>query len=78
MAQPAPVTIHIEAIGSIPRAIDLIERVSRGEFPPRSSLPLYLVPLYEDPVRNTIERLRPQALPLLRTGTHRKFHNVAT
>ena len=51
MSKPSPVTIPTEPIGSIPRPVDLIERVAKsdGEDP-------NLAPLYEDAIRDTIER----------------------
>src|ERR1700737_569756 len=51
MATPAPTPIPTEPIGSIPRPVDLIERIAKGdsEDPNRA-------PLYEDAIRDTIER----------------------
>jgi len=49
MAKPPPITIPTEPIGSIPRPVDLIERVSRGES--------------EDPtLRSSLRRMRDSVL----------------
>ena len=53
-----------EPIGSIPRPVDLIERVARGGIDDPN-----LAPLYEDAIRDTIERFEPQARPALRTAS---------
>ena len=63
MAKPAPVTIATEPIGSIPRPVDLIERIAKGDSEDRR-----LDPLYEDAIRKTIEQLKPQALRWLPTA----------
>ncbi len=47
MAKPAPVAIPTEPIGSIPRPLDLIERVAKGD-----SEDPNLEPLYEDAIRD--------------------------
>jgi 5-methyltetrahydropteroyltriglutamate--homocysteine methyltransferase len=73
MAKPAPNTIPTEPIGSIPRPVDLIERVSRGD-----SEDPNLVPLYEDAVRDTIERFEATGSPVVTDGEQRKFHNFCT
>jgi len=44
-------TIPTEPIGSIPRPVDLIERVAKGDREDPS-----LAPLYEDAIQDTIER----------------------
>jgi methionine synthase II (cobalamin-independent) len=51
MMKSPPITIPTEPIGNIPRPVDLIERVSRGE-----SEDTNLAPLYKDAVRDTVER----------------------
>jgi hypothetical protein len=52
MAKPASLTIPTEPIGSIPRPLDLIERVAkRGD-----SEDPDLAPFYEEAIRDTIER----------------------
>jgi 5-methyltetrahydropteroyltriglutamate--homocysteine methyltransferase len=73
MLNPAPITIPTEPIGSIPRPIDLIERVSRGD----SDDPNFAA-LYEDAVRDTIERFQATGSPVVTDGEQRKFHNFCT
>src|SRR6202165_998580 len=73
MAKPAPITIPTEPIGSIPRPLDLIEQVQRGD----SEDPT-LAPLYEDAVRDTIERFEATGSPVVTDGEQRKFHNFCT
>ena len=58
MAKPASLTIPTEPIGSIPRPVDLIERVARGD-----SEDPNLAPLYEDAIRDTIERFEAKDPP---------------
>jgi hypothetical protein len=41
MAKPAPITIRTEPIGSIPRPLDLIERVAKGDSEDPNLAPLY-------------------------------------
>jgi 5-methyltetrahydropteroyltriglutamate--homocysteine methyltransferase len=48
MAKPAPITIPTEPIGSIPRPLDLIERVAKEDSEDHN-----LDPLYEDAIRDT-------------------------
>src|SRR3979411_2181332 len=73
MAKPASLTIPTEPIGSIPRPADLIERVARGD-----SEDPDLAPLYEDAIRDTIERLEATGSPVVTDGEQRKHHNFAT
>src|SRR3984893_15323846 len=73
MAKHAPMTIPTEPIGSIPRPADLIERVARGD-----SEDLNLAPLYEDAIRDTIERFEATGSPVVTDGEQRKYHNFAT
>src|SRR5438132_2839314 len=73
MAKPASLTIPTEPIGSIPRPVDLIERVARGD-----SEDSDLGPLYEDAIRDTIERFEATASPVVTDGEQRKYHNFAT
>jgi 5-methyltetrahydropteroyltriglutamate--homocysteine methyltransferase len=73
MVNPAPITIPTEPIGSIPRPVDLIERVSRGD-----SEDPDLAPLYEDAVRVTIERFEATGSPVVTDGEQRKYHNFCT
>ena len=41
MAKPAPITIPTEPIGSIPRPVDLIERIAKGDREDPRLAPLY-------------------------------------
>src|SRR5712664_1478416 len=70
---PAPSTIPTEPIGSIPRPLDLIERVARSD-----SEDPDLAPLYEDAVRDTVERFEATGSPVVTDGEQRKYHNFAT
>src|SRR5260221_3868883 len=73
MAKPAPITIPTEPIGSIPRPHELIERVARSddEDPDLSAL-------YEDAIRDTIERFEATGSPVVTDGEQRKYDNFAT
>ena len=51
MATPAPITIPTESIGTVPRPTDLIERVAKTD-----SEDPNLAPLYENAIRDTMER----------------------
>src|SRR3989440_5785247 len=73
MAKPAPITIPTEPIGSIPRPLDLIDRVAKGD-----SEDPDLAPLYEDAIRDTIERFEATGSPVVTDGEQRKYHNFAT
>src|SRR6202022_568887 len=73
MAKPASLTIPTEPIGSIPRPIELIERVAKGDIEDPS-----LDPLYEDAIRDTIERFEATGSPVATDGEQRKYHNFAT
>jgi methionine synthase II (cobalamin-independent) len=73
MAKLAPITIPTEPIGSIPRPADLIERVAKGDSEDPS-----LGPLYEDAIRDTIERFEATGSPVVTDGEQRKYHNFAT
>src|SRR5713101_8377766 len=73
MAKPAPISIPTEAIGSIPRPADLIERVAKDDSEDPS-----LAPFYEDAVRDTIERLEATGSPVVTDGEQRKYFNFAT
>ncbi len=68
-----PLTIPTEPIGSIPRPVDLIERVAKGDSDDPD-----LVPLYEDAIRDTIERFEATGSPVVTDGEQRKYHNFAT
>jgi 5-methyltetrahydropteroyltriglutamate--homocysteine methyltransferase len=73
MAKPAPMTIPTEPIGSIPRPPDLIERIANGDGEdPGLDL------LYEDAIRDTIERFEATGSPVVTDGEQRKYHNFCT
>jgi 5-methyltetrahydropteroyltriglutamate--homocysteine methyltransferase len=73
MGKPARLTIPTEPIGSIPRPVDLIERVAKGD-----SEDPNLAPFYEDAIRDTIERFEATGSPVITDGEQRKYHNFAT
>jgi 5-methyltetrahydropteroyltriglutamate--homocysteine methyltransferase len=73
MTTSAPITIPTEPIGSIPRPLDLIERVAKGD-----SEDPDLAALYEDAIRDTIERFEATGSPVVTDGEQRKYHNFAT
>jgi 5-methyltetrahydropteroyltriglutamate--homocysteine methyltransferase len=73
MAKPGSFTIPTEPIGSIPRPLDLIERVANGDSEDPS-----LAALYEDAIRDTIERFEATGSPVVTDGEQRKHHNFAT
>src|SRR5258705_5399264 len=73
MARPAPVTIPTEPIGSIPRPVNLIERIAKGD-----SEDPGLDPLYEDAIRDTIEQFEATGSPVVTDGEQRKYHNFCT
>jgi 5-methyltetrahydropteroyltriglutamate--homocysteine methyltransferase len=69
-----PMTIPTEPIGSIPRPRELIEAlISLG----KSDDPR-LDPLYEEAVRDTIERFEATGSPVITDGEQRKYHNFWT
>ena len=72
MAAPASI-IPTEPIGSIPRPVDLIDRVARGD-----SEDPDLAPFYEVAIRDTIERFEATGSPVVTDGEQRKHHNFAT
>src|SRR5260221_5438847 len=73
MAKPAPITIPTEPIGSIPRPHELIERVARSDDEDPE-----LFSLYEDAIRDTIERFEATGSPVVTDGEQRKYHNFCT
>jgi 5-methyltetrahydropteroyltriglutamate--homocysteine methyltransferase len=73
MAKQAPIVIPTEPIGSIPRPLDLIERVAKG-----NSEDPNIDPLYEDAIRDTIERFEATGSPVVTDGEQRKHHNFCT
>ena len=73
MAKPASITIPTEPIGSIPRPVDLIERVAKGDGEDPN-----LASFYEDAIRDTIERFEATGSPVVTDGEQKKYHNFAT
>jgi methionine synthase II (cobalamin-independent) len=65
--------IPTEPIGSIPRPIDLIERVAKN-----GSEDPALACLYEEAIRDTIERFEATGSPVITDGEQRKHANFAT
>jgi 5-methyltetrahydropteroyltriglutamate--homocysteine methyltransferase len=72
MAAPTSI-IPTEPIGSIPRPVDLIERVAKADSEDPS-----LAPFYEVAIRETIERFEATGSPVVTDGEQRKYHNFAT
>jgi 5-methyltetrahydropteroyltriglutamate--homocysteine methyltransferase len=66
MATPAPITIPTEPIGSIPRPVDLIERVAKSEDEDPNRAPLYV-----DAIRDTIEWFAATGSPVVSDGEQR-------
>ena len=66
-------TIPTEPIGSIPRPPELIEAAARkgGDDPS-------LDPLYEEAVRDTVQRFEATGSPIIADGEQRKYHNFWT
>jgi 5-methyltetrahydropteroyltriglutamate--homocysteine methyltransferase len=66
-------SIPTEPIGSIPRTPRLLEALSRtdGDDPA-------LEPLYEEAIRDTIERFEATGSPVVTDGEQRKYHNFWT
>src|SRR3981189_3334625 len=73
MATPASVMIPTEPIGSIPRPADLIQRIAKSD-----SEDPGLNRLYEDAIRDTIERFEAAGSPVVSDGEQRKYHNFCT
>ena len=66
-------TIPTEPIGSIPRPRALITAIAElGSDDPRLS------PLYENAVRDTVERFEATGSPVISDGEQRKYHNFWT
>src|SRR4051794_32786324 len=68
-------TIPTEPIGSIPRPRKLIDAIADGGgdgAAPR------LDPLYEEAIRDTIERFEATGSPVITDGEQRKYHNFWT
>jgi 5-methyltetrahydropteroyltriglutamate--homocysteine methyltransferase len=73
MAKSTPITIPTEPIGSIPRPLHLIERIAKAD-----SEDPDLALLYEDAIRETIERFEATGSPVVTDGEQRKYHNFAS
>lgn len=73
MTKPPPITIPTEPIGSIPRPVDLIRRVAESD-----SEDPDLAPLYDEAIRDTIERFEATGSPVVTDGEQRKHQNFAT
>jgi len=67
-------TIPTEPIGSIPRPVSLIKALEEagGESTPE------LDALYEEAIRDTIQRMEATGSPVITDGEQRKYHNFAT
>src|SRR5258705_12721690 len=66
-------TIPTEPIGSIPRPLELLNAIS-----PQGSSSPSLEPLYDEAVRDTIERFEATGSPVVTDGEQRKYQNFAT
>src|SRR6266571_3687684 len=77
MAKSASIGISTEPIGSIPRPLALIERVARGGSEDANEDP-DLAPLFDQAIRDTIERFEATGSPVISDGEQRKYHNFAT
>src|SRR6267378_1249126 len=73
MPTPTTITIPTEPIGSVPRPIALIQGLARGDVVNPD-----LDPLYEDAIRDTIERFEATGSPVITDGEQRKYHNFWT
>jgi methionine synthase II (cobalamin-independent) len=71
--KPVPTAIPTEPIGSLPRPLYLIERVAQGD-----NEDPQLASLYEEAIRDTIERFEATGSPVVTDGEQRKYHNFAT
>ena len=67
-------TIPTEPIGSIPRPLRLIEAVAAAG----DGADPKLDPLYEEAIRDTIERFEATGSPVITDGEQRKYHNFWT
>jgi 5-methyltetrahydropteroyltriglutamate--homocysteine methyltransferase len=65
--------IPTEPIGSIPRPLQLIEAFQKMDCDDPQ-----LDPLYEEAIRDTIERFEATGSPVITDGEQRKFHNFGT
>jgi len=66
--------IPTEPIGSIPRPLELIAAIAaKGDYADPA-----LDPLYEEAVRDTIQRFESTGSPVITDGEQRKYHNFWT
>ncbi len=65
--------IPTEPIGSIPRPLSLIDAIARSE-----GADAELDSLYEDAIRDTIQRFEATGSPVITDGEQRKYHNFWT
>lgn len=65
--------IPTEPIGSIPRPLQLIEAIKTS-----GSTDPALDPLFEEAIRDTIERFEATGSPVITDGEQRKYHNFGT
>ena len=68
-----PMTLPTEPIGSIPRPLTLIDAVDRLDSDDPG-----LASLYEDAIRDTVERFEATGSPVITDGEQRKYHNFWT
>jgi 5-methyltetrahydropteroyltriglutamate--homocysteine methyltransferase len=66
--------IPTEPVGSIPRPVHLIEAVRAAG----SGMDPSLDPLYDDAIRDTIEKFEATGSPMITDGEQRKYHNFWT
>jgi len=71
--QVTTTTIPTEPIGSIPRPLRLLEAIAATDGTDPS-----LDPLYEEAIRDTIERFEATGSPVITDGEQRKYHNFWT
>src|SRR3990172_10756573 len=69
-------TIPTEPIGSIPRPPSLIE--ARKAFQAGRLAQAELDSLYDEAIRDTIQRFEATGSPVITDGEQRKYHNFAT
>ena len=77
MAKFSSISIPTEPIGSIPRPLELIEKVAQSGSEDPNEDP-DLAPLYEDAVRDTIERFEATGSPVVTDGEQKKYFGFAT
>ena len=72
-ARAGSIRIPTEPIGSIPRPLGLIEAAAKSDGQDPA-----LATLYEDAIRDTIERFEAIGSPVVTDGEQKKYHNFAT